>query len=137
MSHTAPVSARTFRSREAAHYWAGLDEGVVRFQHCTACDQAIFYPRTFCPYCMRQDAIEWRTSSGNGTLYTYSELFEPPNEAERDRIPYVLGIVEMNEGFYLFGEIVADRSSLRIGMPTRTVVIERNGVRQLNFLELQ
>ncbi len=134
MSETPVITPTMFRSKEAAPYWEGLEQGVVRYQHCTACDQAVFYPRTFCPYCMSEDALEWRRSSGLGKLYTYSELFVPPTEADRDRIPYVLGIVEMSEGFYLFGEIVAGGSQLEIGMSTRAVVVKRNAVPQLNFV---
>lgn len=83
---------------------------------------------------MREDTIEWRTSTGRGSLYTYSELFVPPREADRDRVPYVLGIVEMDEGFYLFGEVVASRSALEVGMPTQVAVVERDGEPQLNFV---
>jgi uncharacterized OB-fold protein len=123
----------TFRTKEAAPYWEGLELGLVRYQHCVVCNQAVFYPRTFCPYCMTEDRLEWRTASGRGKLYAFSELFVPPTLADRDRVPYVLGIVEMDEGFFLFGEIATDGRPLEIGAATRAVVIRRHGAAQLNF----
>jgi uncharacterized protein len=129
-----PVSTfRTFRSPEAAEYWAGLEKGVLRYQFCSACDNAIFYPRSFCPYCMSRSSVEWRTSSGSGTLYTYSELFVAPTESMRSRIPYILGIAEMEEGFYMFGEVLRDGHELEIGRSIRTTVVERDGALLLNF----
>src|SRR5258708_3743063 len=102
MADSILVSVSVPRSQEAEPYWQGLEQGEVRFQYCGSCNQAIFYPRSFCPYCMAEDAIEWRISSGLGTVYTYSTLIQPPTEADLDRVPYTLGIVEMEEGFYLF-----------------------------------
>src|SRR5882757_10925474 len=99
VSETNVDAGTTFRTKEAAPYWEGLEQGLVKYQYCTACNQAVFYPRTFCPYCMTEDRLEWRTASGQGTLYSFSTLFVPPTEADRDRIPYVLAIVEMDEGF--------------------------------------
>ncbi len=135
VSENIPVSVGTSRSQEAEPYWQGLEQGVVKFQHCRACGQAVFYPRTFCPYCMTEDALEWRTSSGSGTVYTYSELIQPPTEADRDRVPYILGIVEMAEGFYLFGEIVPGEKRVDVGMAVRALAVEgRNGIPLLNFV---
>jgi len=84
---------------------------------------------------MTEDALEWRTSSGSGTVYTYSELIQPPTEADRDRVPYILGIVEMAEGFYLFGEIVPGEKRIDVGMAVRALAVEgENGIPLLNFV---
>ncbi|MDI3406942.1 zinc ribbon domain-containing protein [Streptomyces cavernicola] len=32
-------------------YAEGLAAGELRFQHCTACERAVFHPRVLCPHC--------------------------------------------------------------------------------------
>lgn len=114
------------RVDEIEPFREGLAAGEIRYQQCLACGRAIFYPRTFCPYCMaREDQLAWRTSVGAGVLYTYSTIHLAPSDAFADRVPYTLGYAEMEEGFYLFGEIEGLEDELRIGQPVSATVVDR------------
>jgi uncharacterized OB-fold protein len=112
----------------------GLAAGEIRYQHCNSCGRAIFYPRTFCPYCMAlEDAIEWRSASGKGRLYTYSTIYSAPSEEFSGKTPYTLGYVEMDEGFYLYGEIEGTEDELEIGMEVQSSVEASNDVLGIRF----
>ena len=44
---------------ETAHFWEGARAGELRLQRCTACGEAYFPPRAFCPDCgSREVAVE-------------------------------------------------------------------------------
>jgi uncharacterized OB-fold protein len=119
---------------EIQPYYDGLELGEIRYQHCVECDRAVFYPRTFCPYCMaNESALHWRTASGAGTLYTFATIHLPPSQAFAAKIPYTLGYVEMAEGFYLFGEIEGSEESLQIGEAVVAGVDTYQGRKQVRF----
>ena len=113
----------------SAPYWEGLRQGEIRFQRCGRCDGAVFYPRSFCPYCMAgEEALSWQVSQGRGSLYTYSTIHSPPTAADAGRVPYTLGYVMFDEGFVLFGELEGD--GFEIGMPL-TARVEQRGEHSL------
>jgi hypothetical protein len=102
------------------------------YQRCRRCDAAIFYPRTFCPYCLADDP-QWHRSSGRGRVYTFSEVHTPPYPDDERPSPYTIGIVEMAEGFHLFGEFVPTDSVLAVDTPVVATVLTRHGRSLLCF----
>ena len=89
---------------ETAEFWAGTRRGELRIQRCRACRKAYFYPRAVCPHCNSTD-VEWFTASGRGRLYSYVINHRaPPNF--RDIAPYVIAIVELEEGPRMMTNIV-------------------------------
>jgi hypothetical protein len=52
-------------------YFDALAEGRFILQHCTACERAVFHPRSLCPHC-GATSLEWRTASGRGVVYATS-----------------------------------------------------------------
>lgn len=93
---------------EAEPYWEGARAGRLMIKHCNGCGKPHFYPRTICPRC-GSDATEWRSSSGKGTLYTYSAM-------RRTKEPYAIAFVTLEEGVSMMTNIVdCDLDELRIG----------------------
>ena len=89
---------------ETAEFWAGARRGELRIQRCRACGNAYFYPRPICPRCNSTD-VEWFTASGRGRLYSYVINHRaPPNF--RDYAPYVIAVVELDEGPRMMTNIV-------------------------------
>lgn len=119
-------------STEAAPFWDGLARQALMLQHCSACSEAVFPPRPFCPYCLSRD-VTWRESEGRGSLYTFSEHFIAPSVGYETKVPYVLGFVHMNEGAFLFGEIVEPAGELRIDMPMQAITITHSDQELLGF----
>ena len=89
---------------ETAEFWAGARRGELRIQRCRACGKAYFYPRPICPHCNSTD-VDWFTASGRGRLYSYVINHRaPPNF--RDIAPYVIAVVELEEGPRMMTNIV-------------------------------
>lgn len=104
-----------------AVYAEGLAAGELRFQHCTACERAVFYPRVLCPHC-GSESLEWRASSGLGKVYATTVLHK------RGSDPYHVCLVDLDEGFRMMSRvegIAPDR--VGIGNRVRLAVIEEDG----------
>ena len=85
-------------------YWQAAAQGELHMQHCGACGRWQFYPRPFCIHC-EAEALHWRTVSGLGRIYTYTVNHRAPNAFMKARLPYVVAIVELDEGPRLMANI--------------------------------
>jgi len=111
---------------ESEPFWNAAAEGRLVYQHCRSCGNDYHYPRARCPQCW-SDQVEWRDASGRGTVYTYSVVRQNPIPPFRERVPYAVGIVELEEGPRMMSALVEARpEDIRIGLPVE-VVFEREG----------
>lgn len=98
-------------------YWDGTRNGELRLQRCSACESFQFYPRPMCLKCGSRQ-LEWRTSSGRGTLYSFTIVWRAPSAAYAADIPYVVALVDLPEGVRMLTNIVGiSPESAYIGMP--------------------
>ena len=103
--------------QDSAVYWEAARRHELLLQQCSSCQRFRFYPRSICPHCF-SDAFEWRRSSGRGTVYSYTVIHRPPFPAFRDKVPYVLALIELNEDVRMMSNIVdCEPSTVEIGMP--------------------
>lgn len=86
-------------------FYDGTKKHKLLVQHCNACGKNIFYPKTFCPYCWSEN-IGWIESSGKGKLYTYTVCISNVSEAFAPDLPYIVGVVDLEEGVRLLTNIV-------------------------------
>ncbi len=108
---------------ETAPYWAGTADGKLLIQSCGACGRHRFYPRLVCPHCM-SDEVSWVEASGRGTIYSYT-VVQRAAPAFRDKVPYVVAIVELEEGVRMMSELLIDPpEAAAIGLPV-TVTFEK------------
>jgi len=111
---------------ETQPFWDAAAEGRLAYQHCTACGHDYHYPRSHCPSCW-STAVEWRDATGRGTIYTYTVVRQNPMPPFRDRVPYAIGIVELDEGPRMMtGFVGVEPEQLRIGQLVE-VVFEPEG----------
>ena len=96
-----PLPEATPETRE---FWDGAKRHELRIQRCRACGKAYFFPRPFCPNCSSRD-VEWFTASGRGKLHTYV-INQRPAMGFQDYVPYVIAIVELDEGPRMMSNIV-------------------------------
>jgi hypothetical protein len=82
---------------ETARYWEATREGKLLIKTCRTCKRAFFYPRSHCPRCWSTDT-DWVESSGRGTVYTFTVVFQNDLPPFRERLPYVVAIIELDEG---------------------------------------
>jgi len=102
--------------QDSAVYWEAARRHELVLQLCTACQRFRFYPRSICPYCF-SDKFEWRRSPGRGTVYSYTVIHRPPFPAFRDKVPYVLALIELNEDVRMMSNIIdCDPTTVEIGM---------------------
>lgn len=89
----------------AAPYWEGARSGVLRIQQCGRCGATPFPPRRRCPDCGSDD-LEWGDHSGRGVIVAATVVHRPPHPAFAGQCPFVLAIVELDDGPRLTSNIV-------------------------------
>jgi uncharacterized OB-fold protein len=72
-------------------YVEHLKAGQLAYQYSTAARKAVFFPRVLCPY-SGEDCLEWRVSSGMGTVYSTSVVH--PRKGD----PYNVALIDCDEG---------------------------------------
>jgi len=96
-------------------FWEAARRHELSLQRCAACGKFIYYPRDRCPYCF-SDRLEWQRLSGRGKVYSYTVVRRASSFAFADA-PYVLAIVELEEGPRMTSDIVAPPEKVRVEMP--------------------
>ena len=107
----------------AEHFWQGCAEGQLRYQRCSACGAAQFYPRPFCLRC--GSAPSWAVSGGLGTVYAATRVSRAPAPDFAALAPYDILLVDLDEGFRMMAH---GASGLAIGERVR-VGFRRHGDR--------
>jgi hypothetical protein len=108
---------------ESRPYWDGLREQKLMLPRCRTCGRAFFYPRALCPFCHTSD-IEWFQASGRGRLYSFEIVYQTISKAFKVKPPYVLAMVELEEGPRLMSNLVniePDPKRIRCEMPVEVV----------------
>lgn len=106
------------RSRpETEAWWQACRVGKLMIQRCGQCGDFQFYPRIICSNCM-SDQLEWFQASGRGKVLTFTICRIPVAEAYAADVPYVVALVELEEGPTMMSNIVqCDPDSVFTGMP--------------------
>ncbi len=81
-------------------YFDALAEGRFILQHCTACERAVFYPRSLCPHC-GATALEWRAASGRGVVYATSVVRRRPEQGGDHNV----ALIDLAEGPRLMSRV--------------------------------
>ncbi|MGZ4103746.1 MAG: Zn-ribbon domain-containing OB-fold protein [Actinomycetota bacterium] len=82
---------------ETKPYWDAAAEGKLLIKHCDDCGRDFFYPRNHCPRCWSTDT-SWKEASGEGTVYTFTIVRQNDLPPFKERVPYVVAVVELAEG---------------------------------------
>ena len=106
-------------SAVSQEFWAGLQKREIRLPRCRQCQKLVFYPRTICPHCMAME-FDWVKVSGNGKVYSFTIVRRAMIPAFQEGTPYVLAIVELDEGPRVTTNIVnCGVDAVRVDMPVR------------------
>ena len=82
---------------------------------CANCNTKYFPKRNVCPKCRRKGKVKEFRFAGKGKVYSFTEIYAPPAGFE-DQAPYVLAIIELDEGARLTSQIVdAHIKDVKIG----------------------
>lgn len=77
-------------------FYKELGKGKIYGVKCKKCKHFIFPPKAGCEACGAH-SMEWKTISGDGTLYFFSSGNLPPMKFVKYH-PYAYGVVELKEG---------------------------------------
>lgn len=83
--------------------------GRLAYQLCRSCGNAQLFPRPFCSRCGHTD-LAWDAAAGTGTVVGHSVLHRAPTPADRERLPYAVALVELDEGLRVMGNAGLDLS---------------------------
>ncbi len=102
-------------------YWDAAREGRLSLQQCLDCGKPQFYPRGVCKHCLGS-RLEWFDSAGRGKVHTFTIAYRAPHPGFADDVPFVLAIVELDDGVRMMSNIVGCKpDAVRIDMPVRVV----------------
>ena len=97
-------------------FWEATSKEKLTYQRCNDFDTVIFYPRRHCMNCLG-NSLTWHTATGTGSVYTYSVVRLSYHPFFRQRVPYVVAWIDLDEGPRLLTELkgVVDPDNLKIG----------------------
>ena len=103
-------------------FWDGAKREELLIQRCTECRKFQFYPRARCVRC--GGAVEWVAARGTGRIYSYTVVHRAPTEALASLVPYVVALVDLDEGVRMMTRLRGTHDAPRIGGEVR-VAFER------------
>jgi uncharacterized OB-fold protein len=90
---------------ETTAWWEACRRHELLVQRCTKCGQVQFYPRIICGNCT-SDRLELIRSAGRGRVNTFTICRRPVSEAYASDVPYVIALVQLDEGPTMMCNIV-------------------------------
>jgi uncharacterized protein len=112
------------RDTKSAEFFDAAAAGHLLIKQCDECARALAPEASVCTACAGP-ALHWLPAAGNGTLVTWTTVHKAPNPAYTDRVPYVVGVVELTEGPWLYGRI--DTETLTAGMALTATFVHGEG----------
>lgn len=121
MAFTRPVP---YVEETLKPFWEGLKRHELLLMHCKECG-AWYWPAT---YCRNHDnlpfygSMEWAKSTGRGKIVSFNITRVATSPEFKDLVPYVLALVQFDEGPILSSNIIGcDPEDVRVGMTVETV----------------
>lgn len=106
---------------ESEPFWAGARDHKLLMQKCASCGKFWFPPGTICPHCGAAE-FSWTETSGRGRVFTFVTYQRLYNKAWDGEVPYVVAIVELEEGPRMLTNITGiDAADVVCDMAVRVV----------------
>ena len=106
---------------DTKEYWDSCKRHELRIQRCCDCGTYRFPPRAACHNCTSLNA-EWVKVTGRGKVHSYCAAVEPVHPALKDKPPYSIALVDLEEGARMMTNIVdCDPYDVAIDMPVEVV----------------
>lgn len=86
-------------------FWEATRSKQLLVQRCTECNGVVWYPRDRCTSCL-SDQLQWVEASGRGEVHTFNVMRKPGNPMMADLTPYVIALVELEEGHRMATNVV-------------------------------
>ena len=110
-------------SGETRPFWDACRRGELLIQKCDRCGEYQFYPRGICANCWDTE-IACVKATGKGTVWTYTVTHQNRTTGFVEDVPYVLALVELDEGVKMFTNIVqCEPREVTIGIPVKVTFV--------------
>ena len=107
---------------ETKPFWDAAKEHRLVIPRSRETGEFFFYPRALSPGEDMSDDIEWVESEGRGKVWTFSIHHMGPSKAYKGEPPYVVALIEMEEGVKMMSNVVdIDPHEVSIGMDVQVV----------------
>jgi uncharacterized protein len=101
---------------DSQKYWDACHRHELQLQKCQDCNKFYFPPAPVCPKCFSTN-VNWEKISGKGTVFTFTVVHRPPSPDMEAYVPYVISVIELDEGPKMVSNIVGCKySDVKIGM---------------------
>lgn len=91
-------------------FWRACGEHRLTYQRRRSTGEVVFYPRGH-----DDSDLETRESAGRGTVYTFTVVRQHGHPFFRAHAPYTVAYVELDEGFRMLTEVIAEPGTVRVG----------------------
>ncbi|MDX8049704.1 OB-fold domain-containing protein [Lentzea sp. BCCO 10_0798] len=102
-------------NRDTEYFWEGTRLGELRIQRCGGCGLLRHPPGPMCPECGATKP-KYLVSEGYGVVYSYVVHHHP--QVPGKQTPFVIALVELDEGVRMLGELDGEPS---VGLPVEVV----------------
>jgi hypothetical protein len=107
---------------ETKPFWEACKRHELVLPRSRTTNEFFFYPRAVSPGEDMSQDIEWVKASGRAKVWTYAIHHMGPTKAYQGEPPYVVALVETQEGVKMMTNIVGcDPNEVRIGMEVEVV----------------
>ncbi len=90
---------------ETKAYWDGTREKKLMLQVCATTGKYQYPPRAASIHDLGAP-VEWKQAAGTGTVYAASVHYVPGNKFMRDKVPYVVALIELDEGVRVMSNVI-------------------------------
>ena len=94
-----------------ADFWAACNERRLVRPVCDDCGTNFFTPQWCCPSC-HSESWTYVPSNGRGTVYSFTVVHRAPTEDFAT--PYVLAVVQMDEGWHLMTRLLVEGDDVAV-----------------------
>ena len=117
-----------FPEPDTEPFWDATKDHELKYQVCDDCGGLVWHPRRHCTHCTSLN-LSWKTSKGEGTVYTYSIVRQNYHPAFREMIPYVVAWIDLDEGFRMLSNVVdVDVEEVSVGQRVRVRWLDQEGL---------
>ena len=121
MAYDKPLPEITDENRP---FWESCAAGALSLQRCRACGRFRYPIAPVCPPSLASD-FAWEPVSGRGRVFSYVVFHQVYHRAFQGDVPYNVALVELEEGPFMFSNVVElPNEQLTCDLPVR-VVFER------------
>ena len=92
-------------------FWDACRRGELWIQRCTRCESWLWQPRPICSHCQTPDPV-WTRVSGDGQVASWTVIRPPTLPAYAEKVPFVILLVQFDEGVRLLGYLVDETGAL-------------------------